>query len=71
MVDSGEDFNISVDAIRKAITPRTKAIIPVDGDIAGFPCDYDRIMRLVNEPEIRNLFQATSLYRKNWDVFLL
>ena len=36
MVDSGEDFNISVDAIRKAITPRTKAIIPVD--IAGFPC---------------------------------
>ena len=62
MVDSGEDFNISVDAIRKAITPRTKAIIPVD--IAGFPFDYDRIMRLVNEPEIRNLFQATSLVQE-------
>ena len=62
MVDSGEDFNISVDAIRKAITPRTKAIIPVD--IAGFPCDYDRIMRLVNEPEIRNLFQAASLVQE-------
>ena len=30
MVDSGDDFNISVEAIRKAITPRTKAIIPVD-----------------------------------------
>lgn len=58
MVDSGEDFNISVEAIRKAITPRTKAIIPVD--IAGFPCDYDRIMQLVNEPEIRNQFHATS-----------
>ena len=51
MVDSGTDFNISVDAIRKAITPHTKAIIPVD--IAGFPCDYDSIMRLVNLPEIR------------------
>ena len=62
MVDSGEDFNISVDAIRKAITPRTKAIIPVD--IAGFPCDYDRIMRLVTEPEIRNLFQAMSLVQE-------
>ena len=62
MVDSGEDFNISVDAIRKAITSRTKAIIPVD--IAGFPCDYDRIMRLVNEPEIRNLFQTTSLVQE-------
>ena len=42
MVDSGDDFNISVEAIRKAITPRTKAIIPVD--IAGFPCDYEAIM---------------------------
>ena len=27
MVDSGEDFNISVEAIRRAITPRTKAKI--------------------------------------------
>lgn len=58
MVDSGKDFNISVDAIRKAITTRTKAIIPVD--IAGFPCDYDRIMELVNEPEVKDLFRATS-----------
>ena len=58
MVDSGEDFNISVEAICKAITPKTKAIIPVD--IAGLPCDYDRIMKLVNEPEIRSLFYATS-----------
>lgn len=58
MVDSGKDFNISVDAIRKAITPQTKAIIPVD--IAGFPCDYDKIMKLVNEPEIRKMFKAES-----------
>lgn len=58
MVDSGTDFNISVDAIRKAITTRTKAIIPVD--IAGFPCDYDRIMEMVNEAELKGLYQATS-----------
>lgn len=58
MVDSGEDFNISVDAIRKAITPRTKAIIPVD--IAGFPCDYEAIMSLVREPETRAMFVPTS-----------
>ena len=58
MVDSGEDLNISVEAIRKAITPKTKAIIPVD--IAGWPCDYDAIMQLVNEPEIKAMFQATS-----------
>ena len=37
MVDSGDDFNISVEAIRHAITPHTKANLP--GQIAGFPCD--------------------------------
>lgn len=58
MVDSGEDFNISVEAVRRAITPRTKAILPVD--LAGFPCDYDALMSLVNEPEIKALFQAES-----------
>jgi len=57
MVDiNAADFNISVDAIRKAITPRTKAIIAVD--LAGFPCDYDKINALVQEPEIKKLFQA-------------
>ena len=58
MVDCGEDFDISVEAIRKAITPRTKAIIPVD--IAGYPCDYDAIMDLVQEPEIREMFVPSS-----------
>lgn len=62
MVDSGKDFNISVDAIRQAVTTRTKAIIPVD--IAGFPCDYDRIMSLVQEQSIRDLFQPTSPAQK-------
>lgn len=58
MVDSGEDFNISVEAIRRAITPRTRAILPVD--IAGFPCDYDAIMSLVSEPEVKAMFSPTS-----------
>lgn len=58
MVDTTEDFNISVDGIRKAITAKTKAILPVD--IAGFPCDYDEIMELVNSPEVKSLFKATS-----------
>lgn len=58
MVDSNADFNISVESIRNAITEKTKAIIPVD--IAGFPCDYDRIMALVSEPEIRKLFCPES-----------
>jgi dTDP-4-amino-4,6-dideoxygalactose transaminase len=59
MVDIDEkDFNISIEAIRKAITPRTKAIISVD--IAGFPCDYDKIYELVNEPSIKEKFTANN-----------
>jgi dTDP-4-amino-4,6-dideoxygalactose transaminase len=58
MVDTCEDFNISVESVRKAITPRTKAIIPVD--IAGFPCDYDAIMSIVSSGEALNMFQADS-----------
>ncbi len=60
MVDINElDFNISIEAIRKAITPRTKAIIAVD--IAGFPCDFDEIMKLINEPEIQAQFQPKGI----------
>src|SRR5690554_3716243 len=35
-VDVDDDFNISVEAIKNAITENTKVIMPVD--IAGFPC---------------------------------
>jgi len=48
----------SVEAIRVAITPKTKAIIPVD--IAGFPCDYDEIMSVVTEKNVLELFRPTS-----------
>jgi len=58
MVDSCEDFNISVEAVRNAITSKTKAIIPVD--IAGFPCDFDAIISIVNEPKVLKLFHPTS-----------
>ncbi|MCX6277136.1 MAG: DegT/DnrJ/EryC1/StrS family aminotransferase [Bacteroidetes bacterium] len=57
-VDVNADFNISLDAIRKAITSKTKVIIPVD--IAGFPCDYDALNALVREPEIQALFNPVS-----------
>ena len=55
MVDVNNDFNINVTNIKKAITPKTKVIIPVD--IGGWPCDYDAIMDLVNQKEIISLFK--------------
>jgi dTDP-4-amino-4,6-dideoxygalactose transaminase len=52
------DFNLSIEAVRKAITPRTKVIIPVD--IAGFPCEYDKLFELVRSKEIREMFAAKN-----------
>jgi dTDP-4-amino-4,6-dideoxygalactose transaminase len=53
MVDICEDFNISVASIKKAITKNTKAIISVD--IAGFPCDYEEIMKMITDNSINAL----------------
>ena len=63
MVDlNKDDFNLSVEKVRAAITPRTKAIMAVD--ISGFPADYDRLMSLVNESEIKSQFQASNDLQK-------
>src|SRR5215216_6162847 len=39
-----DDLNIDPARVREAITPRTKAIVPVD--LAGQPCDYDALLEL-------------------------
>ena len=49
-VDSGSDFNLSVEEVEKAITPATKVIMPVD--FAGLPCDYDALNGLVRREDI-------------------
>lgn len=62
MVDVNDDFTVNIDAIRAAITDKTKVIIPVD--IAGLPCDYDALNFLVNEPEIKAKFKSNSENQK-------
>lgn len=49
-------LEICYDQVEKAITERTKAIIPVD--LAGIPCDYDRLYRIVENKKY--LFHPTS-----------
>ena len=56
MVDAGDDFNIDVRKIKRAITDKTKAIITVD--YGGWPCDYDEITRLIKDPEVCEKFKA-------------
>lgn len=59
MVDVNvDDFNVNVEKIREAVSPRTKVIMPVD--IAGFPCDYDEIMSLVKEDSVVRKFSANN-----------
>ena len=46
LVDVRKDsLEMDYDAVEEAITPATKAIIPVD--LGGVPCDYDRIFSIV------------------------
>ena len=56
------DFNISIENIRKAITSKTKVVMPVD--IAGYPCDYDELLILVKQQEIRKQFVANHPNQK-------
>ena len=49
-------YHIDYDAIEAAITPKTKAIVPVD--LGGMLCDYDRIYSIVESK--KSLFEPKN-----------
>ena len=49
-------LEMDYEAVEKAITERTKAIIPVD--LAGIPCDYDRLFEIVERK--KGLFRPAN-----------
>ncbi|MBQ9639533.1 MAG: DegT/DnrJ/EryC1/StrS aminotransferase family protein [Bacteroidales bacterium] len=49
-------YEMNYEAMERAITPRTKAILPVD--LAGIVCDYNRIFQIVENR--KHLFKATN-----------
>ena len=52
LVDVAEDsYEMDYEAVGRAITPATKAIVPVD--IAGVMCDYEKIRRIAEEARDR------------------
>ncbi len=56
-VDVQKDcLEMDYEAVEKAITERTKAIIPVD--LAGIPCDYDRLFEIVERK--KGLFRPAN-----------
>ena len=61
IVDISEDSHeMDYVALANAITENTKAVIPVD--LAGIPCDYDRIFEVVESK--KHLFKANSEYQE-------
>ena len=67
---NADDFNISTNAIRHAITERTKVIMPVD--IGGLPCDYNLINNIVSDKNIISKFKpATENQQKLGRILIL
>ncbi|MDU2584561.1 MAG: DegT/DnrJ/EryC1/StrS family aminotransferase [Anaerococcus prevotii] len=61
LVDTQEDsLEMDYDKAAELINENTKAIIPVD--LAGIPCDYDRIFKLVENK--KELFRANNDLQK-------
>ena len=61
LLDTAKDsFEMDYYALSKAITDKTKAIIPVD--LAGRMCDYDKILEIVESK--KHLFKANNDVQK-------
>lgn len=66
-VDVNDDFNISVANVEKAITAKTKVIMPVD--FGGYPCDYDELNALVEK--YKSTFKANTEEQKQLGRILI
>ena len=61
LVDTQKDsLEMDYDALENAINEKTKVIIPVD--IAGIPCDYDRVYDIVERK--KSLFRPKNVIQK-------
>ncbi|HDZ25546.1 hypothetical protein LCGC14_1100010 [marine sediment metagenome] len=47
LIDVGKDYNMNMDMLEPAITPRTKAVLPVH--LNGRVCDMDRLIEISKE----------------------
>lgn len=56
--------NIDLDLAERAITPRTRAIIPVD--LAGLPVDRDRLYDIAKRHRLRVVEDAAQSMGANW-----
>ncbi|MBN3767408.1 DegT/DnrJ/EryC1/StrS aminotransferase family protein [Burkholderia sp. Ac-20365] len=57
--------NIDLDLLEKAITPRTKAIIPVF--LSGLPVDMDRLYAIARAHKLRVIEDAAQAFGSTWN----
>lgn len=68
LVDTKEDsLEMDYDKVADLINENTKVIIPVD--LAGIPCDYDKIFEIVEEK--KNLFKASNDIQEAFDRIIV
>ncbi|MFH0793532.1 MAG: DegT/DnrJ/EryC1/StrS family aminotransferase, partial [bacterium] len=58
LVDVRDDFNMDVNQIEAAITPKTKGLIPVH--LNGHACEMDKIMKIAQEYELKVIEDAAQ-----------
>jgi dTDP-4-amino-4,6-dideoxygalactose transaminase len=56
--------NLDLDRVEAAITPATRAIIPVD--LAGLPVDRDRLYAIAKKHHLRVVEDAAQAFGSNW-----
>lgn len=56
--------NINLDLIEAAITPKTRAIMPVD--LAGLPVDRDKLYAITNQHQLRVIEDAAQSFGSTW-----
>lgn len=57
--------NIDLDKLEAAITPRTKAIIPVH--MCGLPCDMDKLYEIAEKYKLRVIEDAAQAIGSTWE----
>lgn len=65
LVDVGDDFNMDMQKLEEAISPRTKAVIPVH--LNGRLCDMEKLMDIANKHDLLIIEDAAQAVGATFD----
>lgn len=65
LVDIGDDYNMDIDQVEKAISPRTKAIMPVH--LNGRLCDMKKLMKIAERHNLIVIEDAAQALGASFD----